>query len=52
MGKTFCNKAKIIVVNGNQFHCVINEIPSNKFVNFKVYSSKTSHFEGGITLMN
>ncbi|WP_340398615.1 hypothetical protein [Paenibacillus sp. FSL H8-0079] len=45
MGKTFSKRAKKIMVNGYQFHCVINEIPSNKFVNFKVYSSRTTYFE-------
>ncbi|MFJ7916834.1 MULTISPECIES: hypothetical protein [unclassified Lysinibacillus] len=45
MGKAFCKRTKEIIVDGFQFHCVINEIPSNKFVNFKVYSSKISYFE-------
>ncbi|TQR29128.1 hypothetical protein C7Y47_18790 [Lysinibacillus sphaericus] len=45
MGKAFCKRTKEIIVDGFQFHCVINEIPSKKFVNFKVYSSKTSYFE-------
>ncbi|SDD49580.1 hypothetical protein SAMN05428987_4980 [Paenibacillus sp. CF095] len=36
MGKTFGKRAKKIMVNGYQFLCVINEIPSNTFVNFKV----------------
>lgn len=34
-----------MVVANSQFLCVINEIPNNEFVNFKVYSSKTSYFE-------
>lgn len=33
------------MINGYRFHIVINEIPSNEFVNFKVYSTKTSYFE-------
>lgn len=43
--KTFIKRDKKIIINGTQFHIVINEIPSNEFVNFKVYSSKTSFFE-------
>lgn len=38
-------RAKKIRVNDSLFHCVINEIPSNEYVNFKIYSSKTSFFE-------
>lgn len=45
MGKTFRKRARKIILNGYRFHCVINEIPSNKIVNFKVYSSRTSYFE-------
>ncbi len=45
MGKTFRKRSKKMVVNGAQFLCVINEFPTNEFVNFKVYSSKTSYFE-------
>jgi len=43
--KLFNKREKQIVMNGYSFHIVINEIPSNEFVNFKVYSSKTSYFE-------
>ncbi|QNK57003.1 hypothetical protein [Paenibacillus sp. PAMC21692] len=45
MRKTFCKRTKKIRIDGSQFHCVINEFPSNKFVNFKAYSSRTSYFE-------
>ncbi|REK72076.1 hypothetical protein DX130_20005 [Paenibacillus paeoniae] len=43
--KTFRKREKRIMLNDYQFHIVINEISSNEFVNFKVYSSKTSYFE-------
>ncbi|MBP0725796.1 hypothetical protein J5Y03_11500 [Bacillus sp. RG28] len=43
--KLFCKVAKKITVNNFIFHCIINEIPSNDSVSFKVYSSKTSFFE-------
>ncbi|WP_217595634.1 hypothetical protein [Cohnella sp. GbtcB17] len=43
--KTFRKREKQIMIDGSHFHIVINEEPSNEFVNFKVYSSKTSYFE-------
>lgn len=43
--KSFRKATKKITINDFTFLCVINEIPSNDSVSFKVYSSKTSFFE-------
>ncbi|SCW83455.1 hypothetical protein SAMN04487970_106128 [Paenibacillus tianmuensis] len=45
--KPFRKRTKKIMVNGFQFHCVIDEHFRNKYVSFRVYpyNTKTSFFE-------